>query len=90
VILSRRALFCAPRALSIAFIAFISLFALGVFSEGHGFWRTLQALVVQTPSRPVPPAIRVLWIVTLAGPAFSIATLFRANWRKRGSLRPRS
>ncbi len=43
---SRRALFWAPRALSIAFIAFLSLFALDVFGEGYGLWRTLLALVM--------------------------------------------
>jgi len=32
--------------LSIAYIAFLSMFALDVFSEEHGFWRILVALTV--------------------------------------------
>ncbi len=43
---SGRALFWAPRALSIAFIAFLSLFALDVFGAGYGFWRTLLGLAI--------------------------------------------
>jgi len=33
-----------PRILGIAFTCFISLFALDVFGENQGFWRTLAAL----------------------------------------------
>jgi len=43
---SRRTLFWAPRALSIAFIAFLGLFALDVFGAGYGFWETLLALAM--------------------------------------------
>ena len=42
----RRVLFWAPRVLSLAFILFISLFALDVFDEGGGFWQTAVALVM--------------------------------------------
>ena len=41
-----RLLFWAPRAVCILFIAFLSLFALDVFLEGMGFWRTLAALII--------------------------------------------
>jgi hypothetical protein len=41
---SKRALFWTPRALSIAFAAFLSLFALDVFNEHLGFWQTALAL----------------------------------------------
>ncbi len=34
-------------------------------------------------SRPVPPVMRAIWILIIAGPAFVIALLFWANWRKR-------
>ena len=122
--LSRRALFWTPRALSIVFIAFLSLFALDVFGEHLGLWRTVLALTmhlvpslvliaalvlawrwewigaalyaaagslyvwwVVSMSRPVPPAMRLMWILTIAGPAFVIAGLFLANWLKRGDLR---
>jgi hypothetical protein len=122
---SRRALFWAPRALSIAFIGFLSLFALDVFGGGYGFWKTLLALtmhliptfvliaalvlawrwewigatiyaaagmlyvilVLLWPPRPIPPAVKLVWILTIAGPAFVIAALFLANWMKRGELR---
>ena len=121
---SRRALYWTPRALSIAFIAFLSLFALDVFDEHLGFWQTALALAmhlipsfvliavlvlawrwewigaalyaaagslyvfwVVSMSRPVPPAVRLIWILTIAGPAFAIAGLFLANWLKRGELR---
>jgi hypothetical protein len=122
--LSKRALFWTPRALSIVFIAFLSLFALDVFDEHLGLWRTVLALTmhlvpsfvliaalvlawrwewigaalygaagslyvwwVVAMSRPVPPAMRLIWILMIAGPAFAIAGLFLANWLKRGDLR---
>jgi predicted NBD/HSP70 family sugar kinase len=44
--LSKRALFWTPRALSIAFIAFLSLFAMDVFDEHLGIWQTALALMV--------------------------------------------
>jgi hypothetical protein len=44
--LSKIGLFWAPRLLSIAFIAYLSMFALDVFDEGLGFWRTLAALAI--------------------------------------------
>jgi len=122
---SRRALFWAPRVLSIAFIAFLSLFALDVFGEGYGVWRTLVALtmhlipsfvliavlvlawwwewigaalyaaagmlyVIWVLPRPIPPAMKLNWILTIAGPAFVIAALFLVNWLKRGELRANS
>ena len=122
--LSKRALFWTPRALSIVFIAFLSLFALDVFGEHLGLWRTVLALTmhlvpslvliaalvlawrwewigaalyagagllyvgwVVSLSRPVPPAVRLIWVLTIAGPAFVIAGLFLANWLKRGDIR---
>jgi hypothetical protein len=122
--LSKRALFWTPRALSILFIAFLSLFALDVFDGHLGFWQTALALTmhlipsfvliaalvlawrwewigaalygaagllyvwwVVSMSRPVPPAMRLIWILTIAGPAFAIAGLFLANWLKRSDLR---
>jgi hypothetical protein len=122
--LSKRALFWTPRALSILFIAFLSLFALDVFDGHLGFWQTALALTmhlipsfvliaalvlawrwewigaalygaagllyvwwVVSMSRPVPPAMRLIWILMIAGPAFAIAGLFLANWLKRSDLR---
>ena len=121
--LSKKTLFWAPRALSIAFIVFLSLFALDVFNEHLGFWKTLQALAVHLipcyvliavlvlawrwewigaalytaaglvyirqvvlMARPIPPAVRLNWVLTISGPAFVIAGLFLANWLKRSEL----
>ena len=123
---SKRALYWAPRILSIAFVAFLSLFAMDVFDEHLGFSGTVQALAmhlipsfvlivalilawrwewigsavyvlagllyvgwVVSVSRPVSPAMRLLWATTIAGPAFLIAGLFLANWLKHGELRTR-
>jgi len=40
----RRILYWSPRVLCIVFAAFVSLFALDVFSEGAGFWGTAGSL----------------------------------------------
>jgi hypothetical protein len=115
---SARALYWAPRALSIAFLAFLSLFALDVFEEGLGFWPTLLALVMHlmpvfvlggvlalawrwewigaavlgaagclyiywAAGRPIAPAMKLVWMLTIAGPAWLIAALFLFNWRRR-------
>ena len=45
-LLSKRLLYWTPRILAIAFILFISLFALDVFGEGLGFWQTIGALAI--------------------------------------------
>ena len=37
-------LYWSPRILAILFAIFISIFAVDVFGEGHGFWETLLAL----------------------------------------------
>jgi len=58
--LSRQALFWAPRALSIAFIAFLGLFALDVFGAGYGFWETLLALTMHLIPNFVLIAVLVL------------------------------
>jgi hypothetical protein len=42
----RQWLFWAPRILCIVFTVFVSLFALDVFGEGRGFWKTLLALLM--------------------------------------------
>jgi hypothetical protein len=42
---------------------------------------------VVSMSRPVPAAMRLIWILMIAGPAFVIAGLFLANWLKRADLR---
>jgi hypothetical protein len=122
--LSRRTLFWAPRVLAMVYIAFLSMFALDVFGEEHGFWRILGALsihlipsfvlivglilawrwewigaalyaaagvlyVATTVGRPVAPAIKMNWILTIAGPTFLVAALFLANWLKHDELHTR-
>ena len=57
--LSKRVLFWTPRVLCIAFTAFLSLFALDVFSEGSGFWGTAAALAIHL----IPTAIMVVVLV---------------------------
>ena len=120
---SKRVLFWAPRAFSILFIVFLSLFALDVFGEGYSFWETALALTMHLiPSlvlvvvlilawrwewigaalfaaaglmyvgmvlpRPIQAATKLVWILTIAGPAFLVAALFLANWWKRDELHP--
>jgi len=122
--LSKRVLFWTPRVLSIAYIAFLSLFALDVFGEEHGFWKTLLALaihlipaliltlglilawrrewigaalcaaagmlyVIMLLPRRLPPAVKLNWILTIAAPAFFVATMFLINWLKRDELHAR-
>ena len=43
---ARRLLFWTPRILCLLFAAFISLFALDVFSEHQGFWEITLALLI--------------------------------------------
>jgi hypothetical protein len=42
----RRLLFWTPRVLCILFAVFISLFALDVFGEGHGFWEMFLGFLI--------------------------------------------
>ena len=122
--LSKRALFWTPRALSIAYIVFLSLFALDVFSEGNGFRTTILALIIHLipalvllaglilawrwewigaalyaaaglvyvitvlPQR-ISPAMKLNWILVIAGPAFLVAAMFLASWLRRGELHSR-
>ena len=54
-------LYWAPRVLSILFIAFLSMFALDVFGEAHGFWQTLLALTIH-----LIPSIILIFALILA------------------------
>ncbi|HUO13485.1 MAG TPA: hypothetical protein VMX38_00750 [Verrucomicrobiae bacterium] len=55
----KRLLLWAPRLLSIAYILFISLFALDVFQEEHGFWKISAALLVHL----IPSAVLIVALV---------------------------
>jgi hypothetical protein len=57
-----RALYWAPRVLSIAFIGFLSLFALDVFNGAYGFWKTALALTMHLiPSFVLIGALVLAW-----------------------------
>jgi hypothetical protein len=84
-----RALYWAPRILSILFAGFISLFALDVFGERYSFWETLLALTMHL----VPTALIVIvlilawrweWIGALAflslGIWYLLMTWGRMHW----------
>jgi len=49
------------RIMGIAFAAFISIFAMDVFSEGYGFWETLPALFIH-----LVPTFLVILVLILA------------------------
>lgn len=57
----KKVLYWAPRVSCIAFALFLSLFAMDVFGEGLGFWRTLFALFMH-----LIPVFVVLLILALA------------------------
>lgn len=84
---TRRALFWAPRALCILFIAFVSMFALDVFGEVHGFWRTLGALAMHlVPTFVMLAALVVAWrwewvgTVLFAACAIAFTYIVRGTW----------
>ena len=59
---SRRLLFWTPRVICIAFAIFLSLFALDVFGEGYGFWKTILALLIHlVPVYIVLAVLAIAW-----------------------------
>jgi len=57
-----------PRILGILFAVFLSVFALDVFGEGHGFWKTMLALLIHLiPTGLVLAALAVAWRWTWIG-----------------------
>ncbi len=84
--LTNRVLFWAPRVISMLFIAFVSMFALDVFQESLGFWRTIAALAIHLiPSFALAAALIVSWrwewVGALLFTAFAIffAVIVRSN-----------
>jgi hypothetical protein len=64
----KRLLFWTPRILCLLFAAFISLFALDVFGEGHGFWQTALALLMHLiPTGIVLAVLAISWRWEWAG-----------------------
>lgn len=45
-----------------------------------------MAYIFLALSRPWPPAMKLICILMIAGPAFAVAALFLASWLKRGEL----
>jgi hypothetical protein len=63
-----KVLYWAPRLLGLLFAGFISLFALDVFNEYHGFWPTLRALAMHLiPTFILLLLLAVAWRWELAG-----------------------
>jgi hypothetical protein len=87
--LTKAFLFWTPRILCLLFAAFISMFALDVFEEKHGFWNTALALLVHL----IPTAVLLLilalawrweWIGGVVFPVLGACYLFffwgRFHW----------
>ena len=84
---SGRVLYWAPRAMCILFIGFVSLFALDVFNEGLGFWRTILALFMHlVPSLAMLLLLAIAWrwewvgAIAFTGFAVFFGRIVRAGW----------
>jgi hypothetical protein len=80
--LSKRVLFWTPRALSIVFIAFLSLFALDVFDGRHSLWEMMLAFLIhQIPAFVLIVALILAWRWEWIGAVlFGAAGLFYIVW----------
>jgi hypothetical protein len=59
---TERLLHWSPRVIGLLFAAFLSVFALDVFDEGHGFWKTRLALAIHlVPTAVVLGALALAW-----------------------------
>ncbi len=78
----KRVLFWTPRVLCILFAMFLSLFALDVFGEGHGFWETILALLIHlVPVYIVIIVLVIAWRWEWIGAILFIAlALFYIVW----------
>jgi hypothetical protein len=64
----KQSLFWTPRILALLFAAFVSMFALDVFGEGYGFWKTILALVMHLiPTGIILLALAIGWRWQWAG-----------------------
>lgn len=75
-LLSKRVLFWTPRVLSMAYIAFLSIFALDVFGEHLGFWKTIFALTMHLAF----PCLLLLAALSLAWRREWIGAVVYAIW----------
>ena len=63
-------LFWTPRVLCLLFAVFLSLFALDVFNEGYGFWKTILAFFMYlVPTWIVLAILAISWCWEWAGGA---------------------
>ena len=86
---TKRALFWAPRVLSIAFIAFLSLFALDVLDEPLGFWQTAFALTIHLiPSFVLIAVLILAWRWEWIGAALYAAAGLFYVWMVMDMARP--
>lgn len=84
-----RLLFWSPRVLSILFALFLGMFALDVFQEGYGFWKSLLALVIHLApfTGLVIVALIVAWRWELVGAILFVCigilyiVQFGARWK---------
>lgn len=61
-------LFWTPRVLTFLFAVFVSLFALDVFGEHYGFWRTILALFMHLiPTAIILAILAISWRWELVG-----------------------
>jgi hypothetical protein len=81
----RRLLFWSPRVLCIAFAIFLSLFALDVFNEGLGVWKTILALSIHLiPTAFVVVVLALSWRWEWVGGLLYIAAGTRYLFLARG------
>lgn len=60
--MAERLLHWSPRVIGLLFAAFLAVFALDVFDEGHGFWKTLLNLAIHLiPTAVVLGALALAW-----------------------------
>jgi hypothetical protein len=60
--LTKKSLYWTPRILCLLFAAFLSIFALDVFSEELGFWQTVAALLMHLiPSAAIVGVLAIAW-----------------------------
>jgi hypothetical protein len=65
---ARLLLYWAPRLLALLFAAFLSIFALDVFSGEHGFWETMVALLMHlVPTAVILVVTAIAWRWEWAG-----------------------
>ena len=80
--LSARLLYWSPRILAIAFALFLSLFALDVFDEVHGFWVTALAFSIHlVPALIVVAVLIAAWRWEWVGAvAYALLTALYLWW----------